>query len=442
MKAMNRRSAIGAVFAGVTATFASLRDGVSSAPLVCPDGTKRKGRECVPFTPTPTQTSTPQPTSTPFPTNTAVPTATSDPNATATPTASATSSPSPTSTPSGSWTELGVVSRATAATTVWGKTVSNLVFWNGFLFTGYGDYGANTPNPCELIAWDLGTDSFVNYGSVNTVALLDFHPLPDGSLAIPYDDLAVGTYPSVSFLHANGTHEILGSGFTPRPIHVYGAAIFNGQRYISGSQYVPHNTGEDTSAVWCEAPINQFDEQSTDTRISWNRMIPHTDASGPHTDWVANSWTGPTDTTTHTLDRAYGLWAQNGKLFASMSGQTGSVIKGTTDGKNWATVTSGPARCKKPIVVGSVSYHGSNEPGSQLGSVARFSGTTRTVIVSSGVRDHTVGDDGRLYILMSDGRILNESLQTVETSPTNAWSIARVGGKWYVGTSDSKLFVK
>jgi hypothetical protein len=91
-------------------------------------------------------------------------------------------------------------------------------------------------------------------------------------------------------------------------------------------------------------------------------------------------------------------------------------------------------------VVGGEAWFGNVDPGGGTSALQKFNGTTRTTVVSSGVWDHCLGDDGVLYYLNSAGQIKNAAGTTLVTAPANARSIARFGGFWYIGTSDSHLF--
>jgi hypothetical protein len=290
--------------------------------------------------------------------------------------------------------------------------------FNGQLFLGYGDYSCNVPNPISVLAWD--GDSVVNYGTVNSVALLDNNNLGT-MLALPHTDLAVGTYPSITYLHSDGTMETIGGGYTPRPWHVYGTAIFNGKRYISGS-YSGITAHDDPKAVWRE------DIQADGSR-KWIDLIPRDDCNC--NEFAPNSYYG-------TNGRVYALFVMGNTLYAGMSD---GVIRKTTDGENWTTaITGAPSRMRKPLAYGSNMYFHSGDSGFSLGSLSRFNGSSRTAVTSS-VWDYTVsGSD--LFILKSDGSILDASLTKVDQAPANARSIAVMNGRMYIGTSDSHLFSK
>lgn len=374
---MNRR----AIIAGL-ASLLTVRG--ADAVARCPNGTRKVRGVCVPHTSTPV----PSATSTRAP-NTPVPTP------------APTRTPTPTSAPS-SWTDLGVVDQIAAATTAWGRTISNLTQYGGFLFLGHGDYTDNTPNPCHLMAY--GGGAYIDYGEVNTVALLDTRVVGD-QLAIPFTDPAIGSYPTASFLHADGTLETLGAGFTPRAWHVFGSALFNGKRYLSGSHVVSSTT--DARAIWREDSTGWIEG-----------------------DFLPNSYLG-------SGGRVYALFVLGSTLYANPSG---SIIK-TTDGENWTNVGSGPNRMRKPTVVGGDCYYLTGDAGYSTGlsTLYRFSGSSPASVMTN-VYDITVGDDGALYALRGDGRITDLNGATVATAPAGSRSIARMGGSWYAGTTDAHLW--
>jgi len=361
-------------------------------------------------TPTPTRTATATSTATLVPTETPTETPTDPNSATVTPTSSSTGggpTATPTETPTGtavpsSWTDVGEIPQIATATTTWGKTISNLTVFNGKVFLGHGDYTQNTPNPCHLLAFSPSS-GLVDYGTVNSVALLDMNVIGD-QLAVPFTDLAVGTYPSMGFLHKDDTLEIIGGGATPRPWHLYGSALFNGQRYISGSD---------------------FETATTDARGVWR------DDNGT---WVDSNF-DPNSYYTGAAGRVYGLFVYNNTLYASLSG---SFVK-STDGENWTSAGSGPGRIRKPLPFNGIIYYTTTDAGAGSGALYSFNGTPR--LIKSPIWDFTVGDDGSMYILGTDGKILDGTLSFVVDAPANARSIAVMGGSMYVGTTDSHLFI-
>jgi hypothetical protein len=359
---------------------------------------------------TPTSTNTPTPTHTPTPTETPVPTST----ATAEPTQTPTPEPTATKTETAGWVDHGAIEPIASVKYVtcqynsgngdWAHSISNLTRFGGRLFLGYGDYSCNVPSQCHLLAWD-DAQGVVDYGVVNAVALLTMKDI-GGMLAVPHTDLSVGTYPSATFLHEDGTIETLGGGYTPRPWHVYGSAMFNGQRYLSGSSFVTSST--DQQAVW------------RDDAGKWINPTPE--------GYIPNSYAGPSG-------RVYGLVVYNGALYHGGNGG----IKKSVDGKTWTQVASGTMI--RPEVAEGAVYHTSTDAGYSTGTLLKFDGS-RVSVVASGVWNHTVGDDGRLYYLTSDMSIKNSAGTTLAVAPPKSRSIARMNGKWYAGTSDSHLFSK
>ena len=434
---MNRRRFLGISFTGL----AAITGGYSVlARPSCPDGYFWKWGMCVPDgtvvkpTRTPTETATVTPTATetvaPADTVTSTPTQTPTmgPSATATatelPSATPTQTATPTATPTeaagnetGEWRDLGDVPTVARYTTSWGKTVSNLVPFNGQLFCGHGDYSQTSVRNANLVAWDLASQSFVNYGPLNTDAILDHRVIGD-QLCIPFADLSSGTAPAAAFVQ-DGTLTVLTNHYGPRAFHMYGCALFNGKRYLSGAD-ASLGGHDDRAAVW------------RDDAGLW--------VVGDG-DWTPNSYVGPTTTS---LDRAYALFVLDGALYVSTTGGTVNTVSTraiyrTTDGEHWTRVSSGPGRMRKPLAYGGEIVFNTGDPGNGTGVLQRFDGS-RSTTIATGVYDHTIGDDGRLYLLLADGRIVDGELRTVLLAPAGARSLARVGGAFYCGTANSHLW--
>jgi hypothetical protein len=379
-------------------------------------------------TPTFTPTDTPTPTPTHTPTNTPVPPTNTPTNTPVPPT------PTPTNTPvPGQWTDLGAIPQIanlppktdclTGAFPDRYHTVTGLTLYQGKLFMGYGDPGCNHPTNVRLIAWDIATGTVVDYGTLNSNSNHRMEVVGD-KLAIPFDDLSSGTWPCTAFLHSNGTLEVVNGNM--RCIHTYGAELFNGKRYVSGAH---GGVGGCTNAygIWRE-----------DTEFNPPRWVQY---SGSTPLFTPNSYFG---TCSGSIRRVYGLFQLNGTLYGGLF-PTGGSVKSTTGALgSWTTGPSlintsqaiGPQR---PMLWNGSIYYTGLEPAGDPGPFYRFNGTSYTV-VSTGVWEHTIGDDGMLYYLTSSGAIKNGNGTTVATAPAGARSLAYVGGHFDVGTSDSHLW--
>src|SRR5688572_31689862 len=68
---------------------------------------------------------------------------------------------------------IGTHPGATAQNTNTGKQIATLFPWNGKLFAGYGDYGANT-GPIDIYAFDPDSQSFTFVWEANTEAIYNY----------------------------------------------------------------------------------------------------------------------------------------------------------------------------------------------------------------------------------------------------------------------------
>jgi hypothetical protein len=299
----------------------------------------------------------------------------------------------------------------------WGRSISNLTLFNDRIYLGYGDYTCNNPTGgCYLLGWDIASGQVVNHGLLNTHAILD-NIVAGSQLAVPYTDTAVGEKPAAAFLHTDGTLELLPTdGEGPSAAHAYGAVVFGGKRYLSGSHYL---SGHDTCrAVWRD-DSGRWTQWDGGNPLFTPNSYEETVASGPF--------------------RMYALFVIGSTLYA---GGSNGVIKKTTTGAlgSWTNAMTGAVtRPKKGLVIGSTAYYRSEEPGYVTGGLYSFNGSAQTTIVGSGIWDHTVGTDGNLYYLDSSMNIKNLAGSTVETAPANSRSIAYINGVWYAGTKDSHL---
>jgi hypothetical protein len=363
----------------------------------------------------------------------AQPTPTDTPVPTKTPTEEPTATNTPTQTPSG-WVDLGVVSQIAAIGTAWGKTVSALTPFQGRIFLGYGDYNANVPSVTKLIGWSVSAQSFAEYADIPSHAILD-NKVIGNQLSVAYtdnNDLTGGQ--SHTFDNADMSLEVLTWAPAEQPIHTYASELFLGKRYLGGSEYVPHLQPDgikpDQVAIWRE-------DVGDPDGFPWHDVVVH----GAHNDLYPSSYYNPL-VNTNTPNRCNGLFVIGSTLYAGINtfADGGVKIIKTTDGHNWTFVTTGVTRMKKPVVVGGEAWFGNVDPGGGTSALQKFNGTTRTTVVSSGVWDHCLGDDGVLYYLNSAGQIKNAAGTTLVTAPANVRSIARFGGFWYIGTSDSHLW--
>jgi len=315
------------------------------------------------------------------------------------------------------WYDYGSIDLIDDVSTATGKTISTLTLFNGKLFMGYGDYGANQPPNCHLLGWDIATGVVVDYGSLNTVAVLDMNVV-NGQLAVPYTDASVGSYPNAAFLDTSGNLSVVGNDLLAW--HVYGSASFGGKRYISGAWADPNPPNNNAYGIW----------RDDGPGVGWMRW------SGGNPTFEPNSYLG-TQRSTTILYRVHGLFVLGSTLYAGFG--NGTILKTTTGALgSWTTAAGGVGRMKRPVVIGSEAFYGNNDP-PFAGQLYKHTGTAQTQLVSV-IYDHTLGTDGNLYYLDTSMNIKNLAGTTVETAPANSRCIAYVNGVWYAGTTASHLW--
>src|SRR5262249_4211822 len=92
---------------------------------------------------------------------------------------------------------VGQHPQASAQPTGLGRIIGGLVGWRGQLYTGYGDFGANT-GPIPVTSWDPATETFRAHWVSQTEAIYNYRPIggllyaPAIDSRVPPADFAVG----------------------------------------------------------------------------------------------------------------------------------------------------------------------------------------------------------------------------------------------------------
>lgn len=277
------------------------------------------------------------------------------------------------------WTPVATHPQAAVQPTGYGRALNTLTAWQGRLWAGYGDYGANS-GPVALTPLDPATNRFAEFPALLAAAdeLDVLRPL-GARLWAPYTQptTAAGKH----FAAATGTGlpaewatgalpNLLPDGTKPAVKHVYDAATLP-----DGSTYIVGALGK-YATVW----------RSTDQGATWT--ISLTVAPVATTDWARFYWAG----------------VVNGKLYVqahdlnAMKAQPASRV---FDGTSWST---GPA-----LVTGvSTGFH-AEEVGGQLvlaGTPGQpryltvFNGTSVRTLTQLAVRNFTVDRTGPTPVLV------------------------------------------
>lgn len=301
----------------------------------------------------------------------------------------------------GTWTVVGTNSWAAAQSTANGKILGALQGWDGKLYSGYGDYGANT-GPVRLMAFDPATGAFTNEFTFQTEAVYVFRPL-FGRLYVPPID----------------------------------------PRYQSGIAVRKFDKGWEFQSVWME---HAFDIATLTGGDLW--------LVGSYGDHVSKAMRSVDDGVTwrtgrnevylnDDYSRFYFAATLNGKLYLQSSSTNAcSVFDGTTwqSGPNISNYGSLAREFAGSIVL--LSRHITAD---DTGDFLTFTGTRPPSTALSAIYNYTVSG-GALYTIGAD-RVVRSTTNLkkwnvlASNAPVGSRSIAVLDNKLYVGTTASEIQV-
>jgi hypothetical protein len=305
----------------------------------------------------------------------------------------------------GHWTEAGSLPSAALQPTEWGRTIQTIAVYNGRLYLGYGDYGANT-GPITITSYDPVAGTFSNEWTSMTECI-DTYRVISGRLYAPAIDPR-GEPPQAAG-YAVGTPE---RQWRDDPVfmeHAYDMATL---------------TGDDLWLVGSYGDFHSVALRSLDGGASWKKEL----------DLFRDG---------DRMSRFYFVCVLDGILYVQSSSDTNST---SYDGKQWGPgprlVHNGrhPVNFAGKIVIqqGSVPYLQGGGP------LMVFDGEHEATLLplETAVWDFCV-DSRVLYALQTNMLVKAtadlENWTTVAAAPANARSLAVAEGQLYVGTSDSRL---
>ena len=304
----------------------------------------------------------------------------------------------------GSWSELGTHVWAAAQPTATGRTLGALQGWNGKLYVGYGDYGANT-GPIHVMAFDPARAAFTNeFPAFETEAIYVFRPL-FGRLYIPPIDprsasgIAVGRVSAGwSFQEVFMTH-----GFDV-------ATLTGGDLWLVGSS--------DQSPAYGSTALRSVDDGAT-----WQLSLNERTADD---DW----------------SRYYFAGVLNGRLYVQSSETNRCrVFDGTvwSEGPDIARHGAFAQAFDNKMVL--LSHHATPNDSAEL---LAFDGV-QTQAVLNAVYMFTVSG-GSLYALGADQCVrgttnLSDWVTVCTNAPDGSRSLAVLNNRLYVGTTQSVVQV-
>lgn len=325
----------------------------------------------------------------------------------------------------GDFTYVATHPQAAAQPTAMGKNLLTLKAYNGKIYAGYGDYGANT-GPIAITSLDPTTGSFATAPSFTEgTEQIDLYRVLNGKLFAAAVDPSAAS-PSSYYADADGngswSQSVVGKSGGLDLDHVFDIATLTGSDlWLAGSK------GNDAT-VW----------HSTDGGTTWTKSLDLN---------VANR-----------MERFYGIGAYNGKLYvqASSTDLANSVsypLESTSHVYNGSSWSTGPSLGSGLYYFGHpetfagkmiyTSYCKCNSAGS--GPLYAFTGTStiQTISAPGSLYDYMI-DGTTLYALGLNGTVYSTTDLTnwyvQRTGVTTARSLTVLNGQIYVGTSDSKVY--
>ncbi|MEX2217944.1 MAG: GC-type dockerin domain-anchored protein [Phycisphaerales bacterium] len=320
----------------------------------------------------------------------------------------------------GDFTLLGTHPDAAAQPTSTGRSLHTLQPFNGKIYAGFGDYGANS-GPIGIRPFNPGTNTFggrlLNSG---TEAIYIYRPI-FGRLYAPHIDpiagessggFAVGT--------ASGGAETWADRFPVTALHLYDMTSYTGSDlWMVGSQ------GNNATA-W----------RSTDGGTTWSiaRQLGPVSAS---------------------FVRFYGIGNYGGRLYLQSSDRASSEV---FDGSSWTAgpnlTPSGGYLWHPGVFAGKLVY----KTGHWTSPLRGFDGAQTSIILNptgsggggaggtpTGIYDYAI-TDGLIYVLGVDNLVryssdLSSWTILPDAAPALARSLTVLDGRLYVGGTNSGLYI-
>ena len=309
----------------------------------------------------------------------------------------------------------GIHPSASLQSTTTGKQIMTLFPWKGTLYSGYGDYGANT-GPVKIYSFSPDSFNFTYEAQANTEAIYNFRAI-NGMLYAPAIDRRSYKTPG-DYIKMDSNGVWANYNFGSNSTHTYDAARLNDSvLYMTGSQ-------DERAIVW----------KSINNGSTWKKILTDTAISGKSGDFA----------------RFYFAGVYNGNLYVQAKDFYGSLHPNSKvyDGFKW---TNGPSLFPssyslgwKPEVFAGKLVYRSWEPGlsSQLitfdGANNRLAGLYVFDCFIHNNYYYALVDSGFgvKNIRRTTDLIIWENLLAV---PSKSRSLAILNDKLFIGTTDSKI---
>lgn len=310
----------------------------------------------------------------------------------------------------------GIHPSASLQSTNRGKQLLCLFPWKGKLYSGYGDYGANT-GPIDIYSFSPDSLTFSYESQANTEAVYNFRAINGMLYAPAIDRKSYGIPGDYIKMDSSG---IWGNyNFGSNSTHTFDAINLNDSVVLmTGSQ-------ESKAVVW----------KSDNNGRTWKKILSDTAISGVSGDFA----------------RFYFAGVFNGNLYVQARDFYGSMHPNSKiyDGTLWSVGLSlfpslGSLGWRPDVFAGKLVYR-SWEPGGSS-PLRSFDGINHTWVDSLWVYDCFV-DSKYFYALVDSGwggRNLRRSANLINwenllSVPANSRSFTILNDKIFIGTIDSKI---
>lgn len=335
--------------------------------------------------------------------------------------------------------KVGTHPQAAAQTTANGKNIATLKSWNGKLYAGYGDYGANT-GPITVNAFD----------GANFASTLPREQLPRCDQGVTTTEACTADTEAIYLFH-DFAGKLYGSSIDPKG---------NNSNYTFGT---PAGVG---TATWKNPPghaEHAFDVAKLTADDLWVVGSKYDEFGGVQ----AAAWRSLDDGATWTeslslfpanrsltcgsypnFARFYGAGTFNGKLYlnaydcASGAQPKSKVFDSTTNA--WSDGPGLGAFNHAETFAGKMVFQTGFHAGDSPGSLGTFDGSSVSYPSGpGGIWNYTI-DGGTIYTLGTDYTIKKSTdlvnWTTIANAPSVARSIAIHDGAIFIGGSDSGIY--
>lgn len=315
-------------------------------------------------------------------------------------------------------TSLGQSATIAGETSADARTIWQTRYYDGNVFAGYGDWGAGSSGPTDVIYWD-GSAFQSAYSALKTHATADLF-VADGDLWAMSSDPTAGD--DEDYVRVTGTTATLAQKTPPKTTHLFGGWEHrDGTLYLSGVNAID----DSRPSIW----------RSTDDGGSWTRVHDEAFSGG--------------------TQRYYSVFYLNGYFWCQRPLNVNAFR--SSDGTTWSDagfrITAGSAeQISHPVLFdGRIFFMSEHGQGGLTPNVERFDGTNQATYdspINNYTRDIFVAD-GYLYAVVgfvSDTRVYRKATATASWSLVASMSgaVGRSGdgfdGTVWVGGTDSRLY--